>query len=95
MDPGVVTALFLSGLAFNEAAVRCLGAAGYPQLRVSHGFLIQHVVDRPRSIGDLATMMRVMQQAASNGAAELERLGYLERVGRRCGPRIDRVGSPI
>lgn len=79
MQLDVVSAMFLAGLALNEEAVRRLAAAGHPELRISHGFLIQHVVDGPRPVGELADRMGVTQQAASKAVAELIRLGYLER----------------
>lgn len=88
----IVTSLFLAGLALNEEAVRRIGAAGHPHLRISHGFLIQHVVQGPRSIGELASRMGVTQQAASKAVAELEGLGYLERRPDPGDARIRRVG---
>ena len=88
----VVTALFLSGLALNDEAVRRLGAAGHPELRISHGFLVQHVVDGPRPIGELAERMGVTQQAASKAVGELERLGYLQRSPDPDDARVRRVG---
>ena len=91
MELDVVTALFLSGLALNDEAVRRLGAAGHPELRISHGFLVQHVVDGPRSIGELAERMGVTQQAASKAVGELERLGYLERTPDPGDARVRRV----
>jgi DNA-binding MarR family transcriptional regulator len=92
MELDVVTALFLGGLALNEEAVRRLGAAGHPDLRIGHGFVVQHVVDGPRSIGELAERMGVTQQAASKAVGELERLGYVERSPDPADARVRRVG---
>ena len=41
--------------------------------------MFQHLVPGPLPVGALARRMGVSQQAASKAAAELERLGYLER----------------
>jgi DNA-binding MarR family transcriptional regulator len=92
MPLDVVTALFLAGLALNEEALRRLAAAGHPELRISHGFLIQHVVDGPRPVGELADRMGVSQQAASKAVAELVGLGYLERTADSGDARVRRIG---
>lgn len=55
-----------------------LHARGYGGLRISHGYLIQHVVQSERSITELAARMGVSQQAASKAVRELVELGYLE-----------------
>lgn len=57
-----------------------LHARGYAGLRISHGYLIQHVVESERSITELAERMGVSQQAASKAVRELVELGYLELV---------------
>ena len=54
-----------------------LHARGFAGLRVSHGYLIQHVVANERSITELAARMGVSQQAASKAVRELVELGYL------------------
>jgi DNA-binding MarR family transcriptional regulator len=53
---------------------------------------VQHVVDGPRSIGELAERMGVTQQAASKAVGELERLGYVERAPDPADARVRRVG---
>ena len=80
MELDLVTAVHLAGLALNAEALRRVHAAGHPEIRVSHGFVVQHVVEGPRPIGEIAERMGVTQQAASKAVAELERLGYLERA---------------
>jgi DNA-binding MarR family transcriptional regulator len=87
-----VTALYLSGLALTTEALRRLHAAGHPDLRISHGFVVQHLVEGPVRIGDLATRMGVTQQAASKSVSELEALGYLERTADPRDGRARRVG---
>jgi DNA-binding MarR family transcriptional regulator len=75
----VLAALF-AGLALNEQVTDRLHAGGFADLRFSHGFVFQHLVPGPLPVGELARRMRVSQQAASKAAAELERLGYVERA---------------
>jgi DNA-binding MarR family transcriptional regulator len=87
-----VTALHLSGLALTTEALRRLHAAGHPELRISHGFVVQHLVQGPVRVGDLATRMGVTQQAASKAVAELAALGYLERATDPADARVRRIG---
>ncbi|MBX5484693.1 MAG: winged helix DNA-binding protein [Myxococcaceae bacterium] len=68
------------GLTVAERVQQALAKSGHPKLRYSHGFVVQHLVDAERSIGALAERMEVTQQAASKMVAELERLGYVERM---------------
>src|SRR2546422_3321055 len=69
--------LFL-GLRVNELVVDRMIAAGFRRVRMSHGFVIQHLIEADRSITELAARMEVSQQAASKVVAELVRLGLLE-----------------
>jgi DNA-binding MarR family transcriptional regulator len=92
MELDAVTALYLSGLALTTEALRRLHAAGHPDLRISHGFVVQHLVVGPVRIGDLAARMGVTQQAASKAVTELEALGYLERSADPADGRVRRVG---
>ncbi|HVY29206.1 MAG TPA: MarR family transcriptional regulator [Polyangiaceae bacterium] len=52
--------------------------AGYGDLRESHGYLVQHLLRGPHSVGQLAKLLGVSQQAVSKTVAELSRAGYLE-----------------
>ncbi len=70
-------ALFL-GRRVNELIVQRLLRAGFKHVRESHGYVIQHLIEGDRSIGDLAHRMGVTQQAASKTVAEMVRLGILE-----------------
>ena len=92
MEHDAVTALYLSGLALTTEALRRLHAAGHPDLRISHGFVVQHLVEGPVRVGDLATRMGVTQQAASKAVAELAALGYLERAADPADARVRRIG---
>jgi DNA-binding MarR family transcriptional regulator len=90
LDP--VLAATLTGLALNDEVLRRIHAAGFPDLRTSHGFLFQHLVAGPLPVGALARRMGVSQQAASKAAGELERLGYLARTPDPADGRVRRVG---
>ena len=53
--------------------------------------MFQHLVPGPLPVGELARRMGVSQQAASKAAAELERLGYLERSPDPADARVRRL----
>jgi DNA-binding MarR family transcriptional regulator len=90
-DIDVVAAALLCGLALNEDVLRRLHERGHPALRFSHGFLVQHLIEQPIPVGELAERMGVTQQAASKAAGELEALGYAERVPDEADARVRRV----
>jgi DNA-binding MarR family transcriptional regulator len=69
--------LFL-GLRVNQLVMERMRAAGFQQVRESHGYLIQHLIDNDRTITELARRMEVTQQAASKVVAELVTIGVLE-----------------
>ena len=71
--------LFL-GLRVNRMVVEQFHSAGFRGVRESHGYLIQHLIEKPRSISELARRMEVSQQAASKAVAELSALGVVEVV---------------
>ena len=71
--------LFL-GLQVNRLVVERFRAAGLEAVRESHGYLIQHLIEKERSITELARRMEVSQQAASKVVAELAGRGILETV---------------
>ena len=83
-------ALF-AGLSLAEEAQRRLAAEGFEGLRFAHGFVIQHLVEGPVTVGELARRMAVTQQGASKAAGELERLGYVERVPDPADARVRRL----
>jgi DNA-binding MarR family transcriptional regulator len=76
LDLGYLALFF--GLRVNEMVKERAAAAGFPDLRDSHGYLIQHLIESGRSISELARRMEVTQQAASKAVAELAGLGVLE-----------------
>jgi DNA-binding MarR family transcriptional regulator len=69
---------FFLGLRVNELVLGCLARAGIRGVRESHGYLVQHLFESPRSITELAERMDVTQQASSKMVAELVRLKVLE-----------------
>ena len=70
-------ALFL-GQRVNELIRDRLMRAGFKNVRESHGYVLQHLIEGERSITALARRMGVTQQAASKTIAEMMRLGVLE-----------------
>lgn len=70
-------AQFVGGFA-NRHVRSELKSAGYGDLRESHGYLIQHLLREPHSVGELSKLLGVSQQAASKAVAELTRGGYLD-----------------
>ena len=78
LDLGYV-ALFL-GLRINELVTARMAALGFADVRESHGYVIQHLIEKERTITELAERMDVTQQAASKVVAELARLGVIESV---------------
>jgi DNA-binding MarR family transcriptional regulator len=62
----------------NQHVLSEMKRAGFGDLRESHGFLVQHLLRGPHSVGELSRLMGVSQQAVSKTVAELTRSGYLE-----------------
>lgn len=83
-------ALFV-GMRVNEVVLEEVHAAGFADLRHSHGYVFQHLLGGPRSIGELAALLEVTQQAASKSVAELVSLGYVEQAPSE-DARVRRVG---
>lgn len=81
---------FFLGLRVNELVMERMATAGFKQVRESHGYLIQHLIESDRSITELAGRMDVTQQAASKAVAELIDLGILE-----ASPAADRRAKRI
>jgi len=71
--------LFL-GLRVNQLVLEKLRAAGYRDVRESHGYIVQHLIESERSITELARRMEVTQQAASKAVAELAKHGVIDIV---------------
>jgi len=71
---------FFLGLRINELVGKKLASAGFQHVRQSHGYVIQHLIEKERMITELARRMQVTQQAASKTVAEMVELGILESV---------------
>jgi DNA-binding MarR family transcriptional regulator len=89
LDTGTL-ALFV-GQAAAALVQEQLAAQGFGDLRFSHGYVFQHLIDGEPTVGELATQLGMTQQGASKAVAELERLGYCERVPGAGDARIRRV----
>src|SRR5262249_61261267 len=74
---------FFLGLRVNELVIEKGAEAGFREMRESHGYVVQHLIESDRSITELARRMNVSQQAASKSIAELVKHGVVEsRPGR-------------
>jgi DNA-binding MarR family transcriptional regulator len=81
----------LTGLALTDRAMDRLHERGHPQLRVSHGYLFQLLIEGPTTIGELAAQLGVTQQAVSKTVADLAAAGYVQRTPDPTDGRIRRV----
>jgi DNA-binding MarR family transcriptional regulator len=86
-----LTSLF-AGWAMADEIQRRLAADGLADLRFADGFVFQHLVEGPVTIGALAERLEVTQQAASKSVADLERRGYVERSEDPADARVRLVG---
>lgn len=68
------------GACVNRQVLGDMQRAGFGDLRESHGYLVQHLLRGPHSVGQLAELLGVSQQAVSKTVAELTGAGYLEVV---------------
>jgi DNA-binding MarR family transcriptional regulator len=75
----------------DASMLEALRKRGHPELRYSHGFLFQQLVEGPRAVGEVAAALGVTSQAVSKAARELEALGYVERVADPADARVRRV----
>ncbi|MFH8573898.1 MarR family winged helix-turn-helix transcriptional regulator [Streptomyces sp. NPDC017993] len=90
LDTGSL-ALFV-GFASSQLVQEQLAEQGFGDLRFSHGYVFQHLVDDARpTVGELAAKLDMTQQGASKAVVELERLGYVERVADPQDARARRV----
>jgi DNA-binding MarR family transcriptional regulator len=81
-DPGdadLSLASLFAGWALADELQRRLAADGLGDLRFADGFVFQHLVGGPQTIGALAERLDVTQQAVSKAVADLERRGYVAR----------------
>jgi DNA-binding MarR family transcriptional regulator len=78
-DADLSLASLFAGSALADEVQRRLAADGLDDLRFADGFVFQHLVGGPVTIGALAERLGVSQQAASKSVADLERRGYVTR----------------
>lgn len=64
----------------QDEVMRHLDSEGFGDLRVSHGYVFQHLQAGPVTVRELAEAMGVTAQAASKSTGELERMGYVTRT---------------
>lgn len=60
----------------NEAVVSQMATAG---VRVSHGYVFQHLIPGPLPVSELAKRLGITAQGTSKAVAELEGLGFVSR----------------
>lgn len=89
LDIGSLALFF--GLAAAAEVEQDIAGRGLRGLRFSHGYVFQHLIDDEPTIGRLADALDMTQQGASKAVAELERLGYVERVPDPADARVRRV----
>jgi DNA-binding MarR family transcriptional regulator len=65
--------------------------AEHPDVRYSHGFVFQQLVEGPRPVGEVAENLGVSSQAISKAARELEGLGYVARIPDPADARVRRL----
>ncbi|WP_406631561.1 MarR family winged helix-turn-helix transcriptional regulator [Amycolatopsis sp. WGS_07] len=91
LDLDLPTLAWLAGSSANRAILAELHEAGHPGVRNSHGYVVQHLIDRAPTVSELAGLLGVTQQAASKHLRELERLGYVARVPDPADSRVRRA----
>lgn len=87
----VATLSWLAGSAGNEYLLAAIRSAGHPQLRISHGYVFQLLMEAPRTVGEIAEGLAVTQQAASKVVSELISFGYLVELPDPLDRRIKRI----
>lgn len=87
----LATLAYLAGSAANDAILARLHEIGHTGVRVSHGYVIQHLIEGAPTVSELGELLGVTQQAASKQLLELERLGYVERVPDPADSRVRRA----
>jgi len=75
----------------NTRMMDGLRERGHAQLRYSHGFLFQQLVEGARPVGEIAANLGVTSQAVSKSVRELEALGYVSRSADPDDARVRRV----
>ncbi|MGY1740112.1 MULTISPECIES: MarR family winged helix-turn-helix transcriptional regulator [unclassified Blastococcus] len=79
-DIDLVSALSLVGAAADRHVLADLRAAGFPEVRPAHGYVVQRLVAGPQTATQMAADLGVSQQAVAKLTGEMTRLGLVERV---------------
>ena len=94
LDPhtlDLATLAWLAGVSANARLLRTVRGSKHPNVRTTHGYVFQHLLGSPLTVGELAEVMGVTQQAASKLVAELETSGYVERRADAADKRVRRL----
>ena len=94
VQPSAVDLATLSALAgdlSSEYLLQRVRERGHPFVRISHGYVFQHLIDGTPTVTELAQRLGVTQQAASKAIVELEQLGYIVRQADSVDNRVRRV----
>ena len=65
---------------FADELARRAGAAGYPDIRVSHSCVFGNIDVEGSRLTDLAERANMAKQSVGEVASDLEQRGYVERV---------------
>lgn len=79
MTDDVTLLFFALGQVLTESTHQRVAAAGYDDLRPSHGYVFQHLIPGAKTIGELAERLGITAQGASKVVGELEQMGYVRR----------------
>ena len=90
-DKDLVLCTQLLAESVNASMLDALRERGHPELRYSHGFLFQQLVEGARPVGEIASNLGVTSQAVSKAVRELEGLGYVAREADPVDARVRRV----
>src|SRR3954447_10504190 len=76
-DIGLLTLAVANGI--TSSMREQMGAAGFDDVRDSHGYVVQGLLAGDTTVTALAARLGVSAQAVSKAVSELERAGYLRR----------------
>jgi DNA-binding MarR family transcriptional regulator len=76
-DLDLATLVSLLAGVVNDHLLGALDAAGVSGLRVSHGYVVQRLLEQPCTASQISAELGVSQQMVSKWIAELQTLGYV------------------
>ena len=88
-DPALGVQVLARGLAATTMA-RVRAAAG-SAVRESDGYVFQHLLPGPLTVGELAERLGITQQGASKAVLDMERRGLVRRLADPADRRIRRI----